>query len=91
MTFAPPSTSTVHRAIITLLRPSDGDSSERSIRCQMIYHPTDVSYTVWVRSGIREWMSTALASALGRPFAVSDDYWVLQREDVESLLTAEAH
>jgi len=57
----------------------------------MIYHPTDVSYTVWVRTGIREWMSTALANALGRPFAVSDDYWVLQREDVESLLTAEAH
>jgi hypothetical protein len=82
----PPSTETVHRAIASLLRPADGDSSERSIRCQMLYQPTDASYTVWVRSGIREWLSTALASSLGRPFAESDDFWTLSREEVELLL-----
>jgi len=86
MTLRPPSTSKVYRAIVSLLRPHDGDASERSVRCQMLYHPSDASYTVWVRSGIRQWMSTALASALGRPFSESDDYWLLQREEVESLL-----
>jgi len=88
MTIQPPSTENVYRAIVALLRPADGDSSERSVRCQMLYQPTDASYTVWVRSGIRPWLSTALASSLGRPFAVSDDFWTLNREEVESLLAA---
>jgi hypothetical protein len=88
MTIQPPSTEHVYRAIVALLRPADGDSSERSVRCQMLYQPTDASYTVWVRSGIRPWLSTALASSLGRPFAVSDDFWTLNREEVESLLAA---
>jgi hypothetical protein len=88
MTLQPPSTETVYRAIVALLRPADGDSSERSIRCQMLYQPTDASYTVWVRSGIRPWISTALASSVGRPFAVSDDFWTLKREEVDMLLTA---
>jgi hypothetical protein len=88
MTIQPPSTENVYRAIVALLRPADGDSSERSVRCQMLYQPTDASYTVWVRSGIRPWLSTALASSLGRPFAVSDDFWTLNRNEVDLLLTA---
>ena len=88
MTVRPPSTETVYRAIVALLRPADGDSSERSVRCQMLYQPTDASYTVWVRSGIRQWLSTALASCVGRPFAASDDFWTMKREEVELLLTA---
>ena len=84
----PPSTEHVYRAIAALLRPADGDSSERSVRCQMLYQPTAASYTVWVRSGIRPWLSTALASSVGRPFAVSDDYWTLSQEEVELLLAA---
>jgi hypothetical protein len=54
----------------------------------MLYQPSDASYTVWVRSGIREWVSIALASSVGRPFAVSDDYWTLNRAEVDALLTA---
>jgi hypothetical protein len=88
MTLHPPSTENVYRAIASLLRPTDGDSSERSVRCQMLYEPSSQSYTVWVRSGIREWVSTALASSVGRPFAVSDDYWTLNRAEVDALLTA---
>jgi hypothetical protein len=82
----PPSTDHVYLAIVSLLRPADGDSSERSVRCQMLYQPTAASYTVWVRSGIREWLSTALAASLGRPFAVSDNYWTLNQEEAETLL-----
>jgi hypothetical protein len=88
MTLRPPSTEHVYLAVASLLRPADGDSSERSIRCQMLYQPSDASYTVWVRSGIRQWVSTALASSVGRPFAVSDDYWTLNRAEVDALLTA---
>jgi hypothetical protein len=83
----PPSTTHLHDAIVSLLASGDGDRSERSVRCQMIYNPTDASYTVWARSGIREGVSNALAGALGRPFAVSDDYWTLTRGEAESLLT----
>jgi hypothetical protein len=54
----------------------------------MLYQPTSASYTVWVRSDIRPWLSTALASSIGRPFAVSDDFWTLNQEEAESLLTA---
>jgi hypothetical protein len=53
----------------------------------MLYQPTDASYTVWVRSGIRQWLSTALANSVGRQFAVSDDFWTLNRSEVELLLT----
>jgi len=88
MTIQPPSTENVYRAIVALLRPGDGDTSERSVRCQMLYQPTEAKYTVWVRSGIRPWLSTALASSLGRPFAVSDDFWTLNRNEVDLLLTA---
>jgi hypothetical protein len=56
----------------------------------MLYRASDASYTVWVRSGIREWTSTALASVLGRPFTAADDYWLLHREEAESLLAARA-
>jgi hypothetical protein len=70
MTLQPPSTEDVYRAIASLLRPVDGDSSERSVRCQMLYQPSSASYTVWVRGDIRPWLSTALASSIGRPFAV---------------------
>jgi hypothetical protein len=90
MTLQPPSTENVYRAIASLLRPDDGDSSERSVRCQLLLKPTSASYTVWVRSGIRPWISTALASSLGRPFEVSDDFWTLNREEVELLLSATA-
>jgi hypothetical protein len=88
MTLQPPSTENVYRAIASLLRPADGDSSERSVRCQMLYQPTSTSYTVWVRSGIRPWLSTSLGSSIGRPFAVSDDFWTLNQEEAELLLTA---
>jgi hypothetical protein len=88
MTLHPPSTENVYRAIASLLRPTDGDSSERSVRCQMLYEPSSASYTVWVRSGIREWLSTALADSVGRPFAVSDNFWTLNREEAELLLAA---
>ena len=84
----PPSTENVHRAIASLLRPSDGDGSEQSVRCQMLYQATDTKYTVWVRSGIREWLSGTLARYIGRPLQVSDDYWTLSRVEVELLLTA---
>ena len=87
MTLRPPSTENIHRAIASLLRSADGDSSERSVRCQMLLRPTSASYTVWVRSEIRQWVSTALASSIGRPFAVSDDFWTLNREEAELLLT----
>ena len=40
----------------------------------MLYRPSSASYTVWVRSGIRPWLSTALASSIKRPFALSDDF-----------------
>jgi len=88
MTLQPPSTTNVYGAIVALLRPGDGDSSERSIRCQMLFRPADVSYTVWVRSGIRQRLSTALADSIGRPFAITDDFWTLRREEVDLLLTA---
>jgi hypothetical protein len=84
----PPSTANVYRAIVALLRPDDGDSSERSVRCQMLYQATDTSYTVWVRSGIREWLSTALASSIGRPLLASDDFWTLNRKEVDLLIAA---
>ena len=88
MSFNPPSTTSVYNAVSSLLRPTDGDRTERSIRCQLIYDPTTPSYTVWVRSGIREWVSASLASQLGRPFAVTSDYWTLRLEEVESLLAS---
>jgi hypothetical protein len=87
MTLLPPSTESVYRAIASLLRPDDGDNSERSVRCQMLYQPSSASYTIWVRGGIREWLSTALTGSIGRPFAVSDDFWTLNREEAELLLT----
>jgi hypothetical protein len=88
MTPQPPSTENVYRAIASLLRPADGDSSERSVRCQMLYQPSSTRYTVWVRNDIRPWLSSALAGSIGRPFAVSDDFWTLNREEVELLLAA---
>jgi hypothetical protein len=47
-----------------------------------------VSYTVWVRNGIRQQLSNALADSLGRPFAITDDFWTLKREEVDLLLIA---
>jgi hypothetical protein len=88
MSFDPPSTASVYEALSALLRPADGDRSERSIRCQLIYNPAAPSYTLWVRSGIRESMSAALASELGRPFAVTSDYWTLELKEVESLVAS---
>ena len=88
MSFRPPSTTSVYNAVSSLLRSTDGDRSERSIRCQLIYDPIAPSYTLWVRSGLREWMSTVLASSLGRTFAVSNDYWTLKLEEVESLVAS---
>jgi hypothetical protein len=88
MSFRPPSTTSIYEAVSSLLRPADGDRSEHSIRCQLIYNPAAPSYTLWVRSGIRESMSAALAAELGRPFEVSSDYWTLELKEAESLLAA---
>lgn len=88
MSFRPPSTTSIYEAVSSLLRPADGDRSERSIRCQLIYNPAAPSYTLWVRSGIRESMSAALAAELGRPFEVSSDYWTLELKEAESLLAS---
>jgi hypothetical protein len=54
----------------------------------MLLRPASASYTVWVRSGIRQWVSTALADSIGRPFVMSDDFWTLNQEEAELLLTA---
>jgi hypothetical protein len=88
MAFRPPSTDHLHRAIVSLLPSGEGDFSESFIRCQMIYHSSGASYTVWARSSIREGVSNALSGALGRPFSVADDYWTLKLGEAESLLTA---
>jgi hypothetical protein len=88
MSFNPPSTTSVYGAVSSLLRSADGDRSERSIRCQLVYNPAAPSYTLWVRSGIREAMSAALATELGRPFEVNSDYWTLELKEVESLLAS---
>ena len=88
MTFYPPSTARLHRAVTSLMEPGDGDRSEQSVRCQLVYRPTDASYTLWVRGGLKESLSVALASVLERPFTVSDNHWVLELKEVEALLTA---
>jgi len=85
-----PSTAHLHQAILSLVRRDDRDCSERSIRCHMLYHPTHASYVLWVQRTMRPWLSAALARALGRPFAMSSDFWILQRADVESLVSASA-
>jgi hypothetical protein len=88
MAFYPPSTTRLQSAVTSLLRPGDGDTSERSVRCQLLYRPTNPSYTVWARSGIRERLSDALAGVLERSFSVSDDHWVLELTEAEALLAA---
>jgi hypothetical protein len=52
------------------------------------FRPTDASYALWVRGGLKESLSVALASVLERPFTVSDNHWVLELKEVEALLTA---
>ena len=88
MPFYPPSTARLHRAVTSLMQPGDGDRSEQSVRCQLVYRPTDASYTLWVRGGLKESLSAALAGVLERPFTVSDNHWVLELKEVEALLTA---
>ena len=88
MSFYPPSTARLHTAVTSLMQPGDGDRSEQSVRCQLIYRPTDASYTLWVRGGLKESISVALAGVLERPFTVSDNHWVLELKEVEALLTA---
>jgi hypothetical protein len=88
MAFYPPSTARLHRAVTSLMQPGDGDRSEQSVRCQLVYRPTDASYTLWVRGGLKESLSVALAGVLERPFTVSDNHWVLELKEVEALLTA---
>jgi len=88
MPFYPPSTARLHSAVTSLMQPGDGDRSEQSVRCQLIYRPTDASYTLWVRGGLKESLSVALAGVLERPFTVSDNHWVLELKEVEALLTA---
>ena len=46
------------------------------------------SYTLWVRLGLKESISAALAGVLERPFTVSDNHWVLELKEVEALLAA---
>ena len=84
----PPSTARLHTAVTSLMQPGDGDRSEQSVRCQLVYHPTTPSYTLWVRAGLKESLSVALASVLERPFTVADNHWVLERHEAETLLKA---
>jgi hypothetical protein len=88
MPFYPPSSARLRSAVTSLLRPGDGDTSEQSVRCQLLYSPTIPSYTVWARSGIREWLSDALAGVLERPFTRTDNHWVLELKEAEALLAA---
>jgi hypothetical protein len=88
MSFYPPSAARVHSAVTSLMQPGDGDRSEQSVRCQLVYRPTDASYTLWVRGGLKESISVALAGVLERPFTVTDNHWVLELKEVEALLTA---
>ena len=83
----PPPTLQLYSAIRSFLRDGDGDRSERSIRCQLLFRPVDdSSYTVWVRSAIREYLSAQLGRAIGRSLPPTDDYWILNIREVERLL-----
>lgn len=84
----PPSAARLQTAVGELLRLADVDSSERTVRCQLVYHPTKPSYTVWGQSTVREGLSAALVRVLNRPFAVSDNHWVVELNEAEALLTA---
>jgi hypothetical protein len=88
MPFYPPSTARLLRAVTSLMQPGDGDRSEQSVRCQLLYRPTDASYTLWVRVGLKASISVALAGVLERPFAASDNHWTLELNEVEALLAA---
>ena len=88
MAYYPPSTARLHTAVTSLMQPGDGDRSEQSVRCQLIYRATDSTYTVWVRHGLKESLSAALAAALERPFAASENHWVLDLNEAEALLKA---
>ena len=88
MPFYPPSTARLLRAVTSLMQPGDGDRSEQSVRCQLAHRPTNSTYTVWVRPGLKESVSVALTTVLERPFAVWDSYWVLELTEAEALLTA---
>ena len=78
----------LHTAVTSLMQPGDGDRSEHSVRCQLAYRPTNSTYTVWVRHGLKEALSAALTTVLERPFAVWDNYWVLELTEAQALLTA---
>jgi hypothetical protein len=84
----PPSTARLCTAVASLMHPGDGDRSELSVRCQLVYRPTDPSYTLWVRDGLKASLSAALAGVLDRPFTVSDNHWVLELHEAEALLAA---
>jgi hypothetical protein len=84
----PPSTTRLYAAVTSLMQPGDGDRSEQSVRCQLVYRPTNSTYTVWVRHGLKESVSVALATVLERPFAASANHWVLELTEAEALLTA---
>jgi hypothetical protein len=84
----PPSTTRLYTAVTSLMQPGDGDRSEQSVRCQLVYRPTNSTYTLWVRHGLKESLSVALATVLERPFVVSENHWVLDLNEAEALLTA---
>jgi hypothetical protein len=84
----PPSTARLHAAVTSLMQPGDGDRSEQSVRCQLVYRPTDPTYTLWVRHGLKQSLSVALTTVLERPFTVSDNHWVLELSEAEALLAA---
>jgi hypothetical protein len=88
MPLYPPSTARLHAAVTSLMLPDDGDRSEQSVRCQLVYRPSTSSYTLWVRGGLKESVSVALAGVLERPFPVSDNHWMLELNEVEALLAA---
>ena len=86
MSFYPPSTLRLEAAVNALLDLVDCGPAQRVLRCQLVYRPTDPSYTVWAQAGIRPLVSNALSKALQRPFVVSDNHWELNLAEVEALL-----
>lgn len=81
----PPSSTRVGCAIAALLGvPPTTDRDE--IRCQLLYHPQNPRYTIWVKGPSRAGLAAALTTSLKRAFEVSDDHWLLLLNEAEQLL-----
>lgn len=85
MSSYPPSSTRVGSAIAVLLGVSSSTELDQ-IRCQLVYHPLNPRYTVWVKGTSRVALGAALTTTLKRPFAATDDHWLLQLDEAEHLL-----